>query len=119
MQRMRAVTLTTVALSLLFLIGCGSSGSTDSAPREITVDQLQPDIRTVYSDPVFGPLCTNPLKCDDIVVIDCGSATDGPKNYYNNLTGEVIMFCGGACMAPQAGNPKSCVACPPTQWTCT
>lgn len=109
----------TLVLGFLLLIGCGSSDSSRPAPQEITVDEVHPNARSMYSDPVFGARCAVPLKCDEVVVIDCGSATDGPRNYYNNLTGEVIMFCGGACLAPQPGDPKSCGACPPLEWHCT
>ena len=116
---MRHLICMTLVLGFLLLTGCGSSDSIRPAPQEIAVDEVHPSARSIYSDPVFGVRCGIPLKCNDVVVIDCGSATDGPKNYYNNLTGEVIMFCGGACLAPQAGDPKSCGACPPLEWRCT
>jgi hypothetical protein len=108
------------AISLL-LSGCGRSDpdtSATPAPWSISPEYLHPDIRSIYSDPHFGPLCGTPLMCNYVVSIDCGSAVDGPRNYYNNLTGEVIMYCGGACMAPVPGDPRNCTACPPPQWTC-
>jgi len=116
---MRRLICTTFGVGFLLLGGCGSSDSNRPPPQEISVGEAHPNARSIYSDPVFGSRCENPLKCNDVIVIDCGSATDGPRNYYNNLTGEIIMFCGGACLAPTSGDPRSCGRCPPLEWRCT
>lgn len=106
-------------LFLLALVGCGGSNEpSQQTAYEIPIAQLHPAIVPIYSDPYFGARCGMPLKCNNIVRIDCGSEVDGPQNYYNNNTGEVVMYCGGACLAPDPANPKACKACPPAEWSC-
>jgi len=66
-----------------------------------------------------SPVCNKIVHCDDVVAVSCHPERDGPLNYYNNTSGELIMRCGGSCMAG-FGTPgsKRCEVCPPKEWTC-
>lgn len=85
---------------------------------EDSFESLHQDIRKIYDKMNDGSMCKEPLTCGDIVMIDCGHEVDGPLNYYDNTTGEVIMYCGGACMISDPKDPKACAICPPVEWTC-
>ena len=61
--------------------------------------------------------CSAPTTCGDLVSVNCGAERDGPLDYYDNRTGELVMACGGACYADKPGG-KVCVQCPPKEWTC-
>lgn len=74
---------------------------------------LHPKVQEFYQ--AENP-CSEPEWCGDLVKIDCGSIADGPLGYFDNRTGEAIMWCGGACMAPEPLSPKDCTACPPPEW---
>ncbi len=104
-------------LLLAPLIGCGGSdnGSSQPVAQEIPLNELHFNILPIYSGPLT---CDMPRKCGDIVMVDCMSAVDGPQNYYNNVTGEVVMYCGGACLGGDLSDPMRCQACPPPEWGC-
>lgn len=111
--------LTIVALWLTTLSACGGgSSATDSTLRTLTVDQLHPAIAKIYADPLVGAVCKAPQACNGAVRVNCGMEVDGPQNYYRESDGQLLMKCGGACMAPAQSDPLACKACPPSQWTC-
>jgi hypothetical protein len=57
--------------------------------------------------------CEEIATCNGLVEIDCHSAVDGPRYYYDSDSGQVVSECGGAC------HDAECAAvCPPPQWTC-
>ncbi|MDB5873628.1 MAG: putative integron cassette protein [Ramlibacter sp.] len=108
-------------MAVLLLTGCGGGSGEPVVAYQIAVEQLHPAIAARYS---FGgaPSCSAPVQCRSTVSIDCGSATDGPKDYYDNPTGKLLMRCGGACMLPrmpgEGADPLTCSQCPPKEWTC-
>jgi hypothetical protein len=105
--------------ALLLLVSCGG-GEQQSLPEPIAiaVDDLHADIKAEYINLNGMTVCGIPYQCGDVVAIDCQSNVDGPINYYNNLTGETIMLCGGACLAPNPNDPIACKSCPPDKWKC-
>ncbi len=105
--------------SLLALLFSCDEDSNDKVAVEISIEDLHTDILPIYDANinVWADRCGLPLACDDIVQIDCGSETDGPRNYFNNSTGEVVMYCGGSCLIPGT-QPLDCEACPPPEWLC-
>jgi len=67
----------------------------------------------------ISPFCSLPVYCGDIVMVNCHAEVDGPLNYYNRTTGEVISRCGGACMGAVGEQIQVCrTLCPPKDWTC-
>lgn len=107
------------ALWTIILAACGGGSSApDTALRTLTVDQLHPGIARIYADPLVGAMCKAPQACNGAVRVNCGMEVDGPQNYYRESDGQLLMKCGGACMAPAQSDPLACKACPPSQWTC-
>lgn len=103
----------------LLLYGCGGSSSQSLAsPETINPSLLHPTIKTIYDDLNQQMVCDTPRICNSIIQLRCSPETDGPENYYDNFTGDSIMFCGGACLVVDPDNPKDCKKCPPTEWTC-
>jgi hypothetical protein len=79
---------------------------------------LHPNVAELYRNPIFGKQCHITQQCGDLIEVNCGAETDGPLNYYNNRTGELLMRCGGSCQAGAVpGMPLSCHACPPPQFS--
>ncbi len=67
----------------------------------------------------FGERCKVVKQCGDLSYIDCDSMVDGPAYYVRTATLDVVMNCGGYCMAPKEDmKDKNCSQCPPEQWTC-
>ncbi len=61
--------------------------------------------------------CRHIATCGEVTKIDCNATTDGPEMYFNNVSGQLLMACGGACMrGPGLPNSKLCTACPPPEW---
>ena len=103
----------------MFLVSCGGGEQkAPSNPMAITVDELHQDVWQEYVNLSSFRGCGTPYQCGDLVAFDCGSMVDGPKNYYNNLTGEIVMLCGGACQTYDPNDPIRCKACPPNEWHC-
>lgn len=106
-------------LICIFLVSCGGGDQqTLPDPNAITVDDLHENVRQEYVILNGIISCDIPYQCGDIVAFDCGSMVDGPKNYYNNVTGEIVMLCGGACQTYDPTNPIRCKVCPPDEWIC-
>ncbi len=63
-----------------------------------------------------SPSCKYIEVCGELVKMDCNSALDGPIYYFNNIDGEILMICGGACMIPNPDEPLSCKECPLQAW---
>lgn len=108
-----------LALLTLFLVSCGGGGQQSlSLPIAVTVDDLHVNVKAEYIQ-INGTLaCDTPYQCGGVVAFDCQSKVDGPKNYYNNISGVLLMRCGGACLAPNPLDQTSCKACPPDEWVC-
>ena len=87
-------------------------------PQLMAVEQLHPSIKTIYEDLDERLPCDAPKSCGSIVRLRCVPELDGPLSFYDNFTGESIMYCGGACMISNPQNPKSCKQCPPPEWQC-
>ena len=106
-----------LCLSVL-LFSCGG-GSDEKVATEIPIERLHADILPIYNTEinVFADRCGLPLECGEIVQIDCGSELDGPRTYFNNNTGEVVMYCGGSCLV-SSDQPLVCEICPPPEWQC-
>lgn len=105
-------------LSLLLASCGGGEQQTLPTPAAITVDDLHPNVQTEYAQINAMLVCGTPYQCGDMVAFDCQSQLDGPKNYYNNVTGLIVMRCGGACVVPNPSDPTRCKACPPNEWIC-
>lgn len=60
----------------------------------------------------FGERCQLERVCGDLAGINCDSEVDGPYDYVESDTLDLVSECGGACM----GAP--CSDCPPDDWTC-
>jgi hypothetical protein len=96
-----------VCAMLLFPTTQAMAGNEGSAP---TAESIQS---------AFGERCHLVKQCGDLSYIDCGSMTDGPAYYVRTATLDVVMNCGGYCMAPKEEmKDKNCAQCPPEQWTC-
>lgn len=66
--------------------------------------------------------CHIPVKCKDLVVVECDWAGDppyGPYYYVKGKTGEIVSYCNKFCITDK-GNFISftCPNCPPKEWTC-
>lgn len=107
-------------LGFLSISGIAACQDKDLLPDsvKIQISDLHPSIAQDYKERQFQ-MCSPPKRCGDIIMVDCHSETDGPLTYFNNVTGEVLMYCGGVCLAAQKDtDPKRCQACPPPEWTC-
>lgn len=109
-----------VALTLL-LASCGGGDHQSATPQPavITTSSLHANVQIEYNQANAMLSCNTPYQCGDAVAFNCQASVDGPKNYYDNLNGAVVMKCGGACLAPDPTNPTSCKVCPPHEWTCS
>jgi hypothetical protein len=114
----RARTRTRVlALPLALAGACNHPTTTVSEPIADAPASSQP--YTSRADPAlveritrrFGVACRFRASCGDLVAVDCGARTDGPLYVVRRDTLEVIMDCGGRCMA------EPCTECPPAEWT--
>lgn len=110
-------------LAISLLSACqhenSDSGTGQAAPEEIGLELLHPNIRILYEDMSQYISCETPKACGSIIRLTCSPEVDGPDNYYDNFTGESIMYCGGGCMAPNPDDPKACKDCPPAEWECS
>ncbi len=114
MNRVAAIILISFLLN-----GCGGSSSQSLASSEvIDPSLLHPTIKTIYDDLSQQMMCDTPRICNSIIQLSCVPEVDGPESYYDNFTGDSIMFCGGACLVVDPDNPKDCKKCPPTEWSC-
>ena len=86
--------------------------------EEISSGSLHPTIKSIYDDLSDQLLCDEPRVCNSVVVLSCSPEVDGPVGFYDNNTGESIMYCGGACMTPDPNDSKLCKKCPPDEWSC-
>ena len=102
--------------SFFLLVTLSACATSASRPE---LQDLHPDLMRFYTQDEDLQHCQSPKYCNGIVVIDCDWPTDGPLNYYNNLTGELVMACGGTCMNPSIKKGKNCAACPPPEWSCS
>ncbi len=101
------------------IIGCKHDNN-DSSPQSeiISPDLLHPTVKVIHDDLKEQLPCDEPRSCGSVIVLYCSPEVDGPVSFYDNSTGESIMYCGGACMAFDPNNPKNCKKCPPDEWRC-
>lgn len=88
-------------------------------PRGLLSEKLRESISTSSIGASLSPEhCNQVTSCGEVTMISCHPEVDGPEMYFNNISGRLIMACGGACMGG-AGLPDSklCTACPPPQWS--
>ena len=93
-----------IASMILASCGGGEQQATPK-PRAISVDQLHESVWQAYVNLGSFSSCSKPYRCGDFVAFDCNSMANGLNNYYNNVTVEVVMLCGGACMTHDPDNP--------------
>ncbi len=58
-----------------------------------------------------GMKCTLAQQCEELILVDCNSAADGPAYYIDQKASKLLATCGGACMS-------GCTNCPPPEWNC-
>ncbi len=94
-------------LNLVLLFTASLSSGADKS--------LHQNIKAAVSD----ASCNKITRCGHYVEVSCRPELDGALDYYNNISGERIMLCGGACEAPlrQLTDPKVCKSCPPAEWS--
>ncbi len=99
----------TVALLGLLLVLSGHAVA-DDVTRGLTNETVQS---------TFGEHCGIARQCGALSLIDCNSAGDGPAYYVRTATLEIVMRCGGYCLAPLEDlKGDQCSECPPKEWTC-
>lgn len=103
--------------AVLLTASCDENSSFQAT--QISLDKLHPEVLVEYNLINAAIQCDLPMQCMSVVSFDCNASVDGPKNYYNNISGEPIMFCGGACFMPDPTDPLSCKSCPPNEWACS
>ncbi len=111
-----------VIFSILAILisACNNDSDNDSLPvaEEISIELLHPTVRAVYERYTQQLSCDQPKSCGVVVMLSCVPEVDGPRSYHDNSNGETIMYCGGACLAPDPDDPKACKSCPPVEWEC-
>ena len=93
---------TVVLCTLLLLFSIKAMAENEiSAPTEKAIQSA------------FGERCKLVKQCGDLSYIDCDSMVDGPAYYVRTATLDVVMNCGGYCMAPKEDmKDKNCSQCP-------
>ena len=72
--------------------------------------------RQTFDPKSLGKECVLKYSCDELGLVDCGLAYDGPAYFVNLKTGKVISKCGGYCFSMEGNCGQK--DCPPKEWTC-
>ena len=102
----------------IWAISLASVAACSNVPVRPDLVAVHPDLRWFYTDEVFGPHCSLPAFCGDLVKISCAPEVDGPEGYFDNVSGNLVMACGGSCMVVDPNDPQQCKSCPPKEWAC-